>query len=156
MSGALPEIQAIEKEQYRKVPLEEFRPGDTVRVHYQIVEGDKQRIQVFQGVVIRIQGKKGHARATFTVRKVFYNIGVERTFLYNSPRLEKIEVVNAGKVRQSRLFYMRGRRGKRARIKERMTGHGRRQTAITPEEVEAPEAVEDAPEATETPEEEQE
>ena len=146
MSGALPEIQAIEKEQYRKVPLEEFRPGDTVRVHYQIVEGDKQRVQVFQGVVIRIQGKKGHARATFTVRKVSYNIGVERTFLYNSPRLEKVEVVNAGKVRQSRLFYMRGRRGKRARIKERMTAHGRRQTEAPPEETEAAETAEEAPE----------
>ena len=121
MSGVLPQIEEIEKAQHRAVPLTEFRTGDTVRVHYQIVEGEKSRVQVFQGVVIRTQGKKGHARATFTVRKVSYNIGVERTFLYNSPRLQQIDVLSPGKVRQSRLYYMRGRRGKSARIAERQT-----------------------------------
>jgi len=119
MSGVLPIIQEIEKAQNRAVPLEEYRPGDTVRVHYRIVEGDKTRVQVFQGVVIRIQGKKGHARSTFTVRKVSYGIGVERTFLYNSPRLEKIEVLSSGKVRKSRLYYMRGLSGKSARLRAR-------------------------------------
>jgi large subunit ribosomal protein L19 len=119
MPGVLRDVDTIEKDQLRPVPLQEFRPGDTVRVHYRIVEGDKSRIQVFQGVVIRIKGKKGHSRSTFTVRKVSYGIGVERTFLYNTPRLEKVDVVSPGKVRQSRLYYMRGRRGKSARIKER-------------------------------------
>ncbi|MBW2263209.1 MAG: 50S ribosomal protein L19 [Deltaproteobacteria bacterium] len=121
MSGVLPQVEEIEKAQHRAVPLTEFRTGDTVRVHYQIVEGEKARVQVFQGVVIRMKGKKGHSRATFTVRKVSYNIGVERTFLYNSPRLVQIDVLSPGKVRQSRLYYMRGRRGKSARIAERQT-----------------------------------
>jgi len=121
MAGVLPQIDEIEKAQHRAVPLTEFRTGDTVRVHYQIVEGEKTRVQVFQGVVIRTQGKKGHSRSTFTVRKVSYNIGVERTFLYNSPRLEAVDVLSPGKVRQSRLYYMRGRRGKSARIAERQT-----------------------------------
>jgi large subunit ribosomal protein L19 len=130
MPGVLNEIADIEKNQLRPVPLEEFRPGDTVRVHYRIVEGEKTRIQVFQGVVIRIKGKKGHSRSTFTVRKVSYNIGVERTFLYNSPRLEKVEVLSPGKVRQSRLYYMRQRRGKSARIKERQDYvHGKKARA---------------------------
>lgn len=145
MSGVLPQVEEIEKAQHRAVPLEEFRPGDTVRVHYQIVEGDKSRVQVFQGVVIRIQGKKGHSRATFTVRKVSYNIGVERTFLYNSPRLEQVEVLSPGKVRKSRLFYMRGRRGKRARIAERQEGI-HHEEALPEEGVEGEETEEEASE----------
>jgi large subunit ribosomal protein L19 len=146
MSGVLPQIEEIEKAQYRSVPLAEFRPGDTVRVHYQIVEGDKTRVQVFQGVVIRVQGKKGHARATFTVRKVSYGIGVERTFLYNSPRLQKIEMLSPGKVRQSRLYYMRGRRGKRARIRERQTWYTEEKPPEEAGEGAEPEAAEPSPE----------
>lgn len=149
MPGVLPEVMNIEKDQLRPVPLQEFRPGDTVRVHYRIVEGEKTRVQVFQGVVIRIKGKKGHSRSTFTVRKVSYGIGVERTFLYNSPRLEEVEVLSSGKVRKSRLYYMRERSGKSARIKERQTGHA-------PEHASHPETEPEAPEETETQPEESE
>lgn len=146
MSGVLPQIEEIEKAQHRAVPLTEFRTGDTVRVHYQIVEGEKSRVQVFQGVVIRTQGKKGHSRATFTVRKVSYNIGVERTFLYNSPRLEQVEVLSPGKVRQSRLYYMRGRRGKSARIAERQTFRSETTSKAPPAEDAGEEPVEETDE----------
>ena len=91
-----------------------FRVGDTVRVHYKIVEGEKERVQVFQGVVIR--KSRGTNRATFTVRKVSYGVGVERTFPLHSPRIERIEVVARGQVRRAKLYYLRGRSGKAARI----------------------------------------
>jgi large subunit ribosomal protein L19 len=121
MSDQVPQIREIEKRQRRQAPLEEFRPGDTVRVHYEIIEGEKKRVQVFQGVVIRVKGRKTfHSRAAFTVRKVSYQVGVERTFLYNSPKLLKVEVVTRGKVRKSRLYYMRQLSGKSARIQERI------------------------------------
>ncbi len=94
-----------------------FRPGDTLRVHARIVEGDKERVQVFEGVCIRFA--KGGARATFTVRKTSYGVGVERTFPYHSPRIEKIEVKSHGRVRRTRLYYLRERTGRAARIKER-------------------------------------
>lgn len=96
--------------------IPEFRPGDTVRVHVKIIEGTKERVQIFQGLVIK-RHKTTHPTATFTVRKVSYNIGVERTFLLNSPRIEKIEVVGRGAVRRARLFYLRPLRGKQSRIK---------------------------------------
>jgi len=102
---------------YLRTDHPEFRPGDTVRVHYRIQEGDKERIQVFEGVVIRKRG--GGTRATFTVRKVSYGVGVERIFPLHSPFIEKIEVVSRGKVRRARLYYLRERSGKSARIKER-------------------------------------
>jgi len=112
-----PQIREIESEYFRK-DLPDFRPGDTVKVHFRIVEGeDKERVQVFQGVVIRKRGSG--TGATFTVRKVSFGIGVERTFPLHSPRIEKIEVVRRGKVRRARLYYLRGRTGKAARIKER-------------------------------------
>jgi large subunit ribosomal protein L19 len=114
MTQAVPEIQAIERAQMREHP--EFRSGDTVKVHYRIREGDKERIQVFQGVVIR--KNRGGAGATFTVRKVSYGIGVERIFPLNSPRIEKIEVSGRGHVRRSKLYFLRNRRGKKARLKE--------------------------------------
>jgi large subunit ribosomal protein L19 len=108
-------IKAIEKEQMRfDVPY--FKPGDTVKVHVKIKEGEKERIQVFKGAVIR--KRKGTANATFTVRKISYGIGVERVFPLHSPNIEKIEVVSRGRVRRSRLYYLRKRRGKSARIKE--------------------------------------
>ena len=113
----LPVIREIENEYLRK-DLPDFRPGDTVKVYFRIVEGeDKERTQVFQGVVIRKRGSG--TGATFTVRKVSFGIGVERTFPLHSPRLEKIEVVKKGKVRRARLYYLRERTGKAARIKER-------------------------------------
>ncbi len=95
-----------------------FSAGDTVKVHAKIVEGNKERIQIFEGVVIERQGKNG-AAATFTVRKISYNIGVERKFLVNSPRIDKIEVVSRGQVRRAKLYYLRGMRGKASRIKSR-------------------------------------
>ena len=111
-------VKAIEKEQMR-FDLPYFKPGDTVKVHVKIREGDKERIQVFQGVVIR--KRKGAASASFTVRKVSYGIGVERIFPLHSPNIDKVEVVFRGRVRRSRLYYLRKRRGKSARIKELRT-----------------------------------
>jgi len=107
-------VKAIEKEQMR-FDLPYFKPGDTVKVYVKIREGDKERIQVFQGVVM------GAASASFTVRKVSYGIGVERIFPLHSPNIDKVEVVFRGRVRRSRLYYLRKRRGKSARIKELRT-----------------------------------
>ena len=107
-------METIEKEQMR-MDLPDFAVGDTVKVYFKIVEGEKERIQVFEGVVIR--KKKGGIGATFTVRKVSYGIGVERIFPLHSPRIEKIEIVNRGRVRRARLYYLRQLRGKAARIK---------------------------------------
>jgi large subunit ribosomal protein L19 len=97
--------------------LPEFRPGDTLKVHVRVVEGNKSRIQVFQGVVIRLQG--AGVRETFTVRKVSYGVGVERTFPLHTPVIEKVEVVTRGDVRRAKLYYLRELRGKKARIKEK-------------------------------------
>jgi large subunit ribosomal protein L19 len=108
-------IEEIENAQLR-TGLPDFRVGDTVRVHYKIVEGDKDRIQVFQGVVLKRH--RAGARSTFTVRKVSFNVGVERVFLSHSPRIEKIEVVSKGVVRRARLFYLRDLQGKAARVKD--------------------------------------
>jgi len=109
-------IEAIEREQMR-LDIPDFRSGDTVKVHAKIKEGDKERIQVFQGVVIR--KRKGKMGATFTVRKVSYGIGVERIFPLHSPNIDKVEIVSRGKVRRGRLYYMRKLKGKAARIKEK-------------------------------------
>jgi large subunit ribosomal protein L19 len=95
----------------------ELRPGDTVRVHAKVVEGTRERIQVFEGLVIRVTG--GGLRQNFTVRRVTHGVGVERTFLVHSPRVDRIEVLRHGQVRQARLYYLRGKVGKDARIKER-------------------------------------
>jgi large subunit ribosomal protein L19 len=109
-------LEQIEKEHIR-MDLPAFRVGDTVKVHVRIVEGGRERIQVFEGLVIAIN-RKG-ARTAFTVRKVSYGIGVERVFPLNSPMLDKIEIVTRGRVRRSKLYYIRGLRGKAARIKEK-------------------------------------
>ncbi len=109
-------IRKIEKEQMR-LDIPDFKAGDTVRVHVRIKEGDKERIQVFEGLVIR--KRRGGTGATFTVRRVSYGIGVERIFPLHSPVIEKIEVVSRGKVRRARLYYIRNLRGKAARIKEK-------------------------------------
>src|SRR5580693_8729109 len=95
----------------------DFRPGDTLKVHVRVIEGNRSRIQVFQGVVIRRQG--AGLRETFTVRKVSYGVGVERTFPVHSPSIDKIEAVTRGRVRRAKLYYLRDLRGKAARIKER-------------------------------------
>lgn len=109
-------IQQLEQEQLRK-DIPDFRPGDTVRVHVKVVEGNRERIQVFEGVVIKRQ--RAGVRETFTVRRVSYGVGVERTFPVHSPRLEKIEVTRHGRVRRAKLYYLRNLSGKAARIKER-------------------------------------
>ena len=114
MSQAL--FDKIESEQFRKEPLN-FAVGDTVRVHTKVVEGDKERIQVFAGIVI---GRRGRGlNSTFTVRRISYGEGVERVFPLHSPTLDKIEVVTRGQVRRAKLYYLRKLRGKAARIKEK-------------------------------------
>ena len=111
-------LTMLEKEQMR-VDLPDFRTGDQIRVHVKIKEGDKERIQVFEGVVIR--KRKGNTGATFTVRKVSYGVGVERIFPLHAPAIDRIDIVSQGKVRRSRLYYLRKLKGKAARIKERRT-----------------------------------
>ncbi|MET3698006.1 LSU ribosomal protein L19P [Bacillus oleivorans] len=110
-----PIIQEITKDQLR-TDLPQFRPGDTVRVHVKVIEGTRERIQVFEGVVIKRRG--GGISETFTVRKVSYGVGVERTFPVHTPKIAKLEVVRRGKVRRAKLYYLRNLRGKAARIKE--------------------------------------
>ncbi|OIP30028.1 MAG: 50S ribosomal protein L19 [Deltaproteobacteria bacterium CG12_big_fil_rev_8_21_14_0_65_43_10] len=109
-------IDLIERE-HINLEIPDFQPGDTVKVHSKIIEGDKQRIQVFEGVVIGRKG--GGSRETFTVRKISYGVGVERIFPLHSPRIAKIEVVRKGLVRRAKLYYLRELKGKAARIKER-------------------------------------
>lgn len=109
-------IETLEKEQLRS-DIPDFRPGDTVRVHAKIVEGSRERIQMFEGVVIARQGSG--VRETFTVRRISYGVGVERTFPVHSPRIEKIDVLRHGVVRRAKLYYLRGLTGKAARIREK-------------------------------------
>ncbi len=109
-------IERIEQEQMR-MDHPDFRPGDTVKVHIRIIEGSKERVQIFQGVVIK--RKRGAMGASYTVRKISHGVGVEKTFALHNPRIEKIELVTQGRVRRSRLYYLRERRGKAARIRER-------------------------------------
>src|SRR5437588_9236945 len=108
-------IESLEKAQLRRVPP--FQSGDRVRVHFQVVEGNRRRTQVFEGVVIRRQGNG--ARETFTVRKLSFGVGVERTFPVHSPKIEKIEIAARGDVRRAKLYYLRGRVGRAARVRER-------------------------------------
>lgn len=125
MSDVVPVVDKLEKTQLRKQALPEFRSGDTVRVWVLIKEGDKERAQAFEGVVIR---RHHHGlRASFTVRKISYGVGVERIFPVHSPRIDRVEVVSRGEVRRSRLFYLRELSGKAARIKERV---GTRMAAV--------------------------
>jgi large subunit ribosomal protein L19 len=105
------------QQQHLRQDIPEFRPGDTVRVHVKVVEGNRERVQAYEGVVIDRKG--GSVDETFTVRRVSFGIGVERTFLVHSPRLAKIEVVRRGRVRRAKLYYLRALRGKAARIRER-------------------------------------
>lgn len=110
-------IQALEKEQLRS-DLPKLEVGDTVRVFVKVVEGSRERLQAFEGIVIKIQG--GGIRETFTVRRISYGIGVERTFPMHSPRIGSIEVIRHGKVRRAKLFYLRDRVGKAAKVTERI------------------------------------
>jgi large subunit ribosomal protein L19 len=109
-------VESLERQLEPNPNIPELRPGDTVNVHARIIEGDKERVQVFKGTVIRLHG--GGANANFTVRRIAsHGIGVERTFLVHSPRVEKVEVVRRAHVRRSKLYYLRERRGKRARLR---------------------------------------
>jgi|SRR4030095_3561472 large subunit ribosomal protein L19 len=124
-------IEAIEREQLQgNVP--DFKPGDTVRVHVKVVEGEKERVQVFAGVVIR--KSRGGIRATFTVRKVSYGIGVERTFPIHSPRIDRIEVSARGHVRRAKLYYLRELSGKAARITAEKTDKPGEKAAVEKKE----------------------
>ena len=114
-------MELVEREQLR-TDLPDFRVGDTVKVHVKIVEGEKERIQPFEGVIIR--KKRGGIRSTFTVRKISYGIGVERIFPIHSPRIDRIDVISRGKVRRAKLFYLRGLKGKAARIRRRKETNG--------------------------------
>jgi len=110
-------IKAIEAEQL-KSEVTPFNVGDTVKVHVKVKEGNRERIQIFEGIVLKRQN--GGARETFTVRRISYGVGVERTFPLHSPRIEKIEVVRRGKVRRAKLYYLRGRVGKATKVKEKI------------------------------------
>ena len=132
MSGV---IQSLERAQLKRVP--DFQAGDRVKVHFQVVEGTRRRTQVFEGTVIKRQGTG--ARETFTVRKQSFGVGVERTFPVHSPKIERIEVASRGAVRRAKLYYLRGRVGRRARVRERQfTG------AVAEAAVEVPEAFDAA------------
>jgi large subunit ribosomal protein L19 len=113
-------IQDLERAQMRNVPR--FKAGDTVRVHFQVIEGTRRRVQVFEGIVLKRQG--AGARETFTVRNQSFGVGVERTFPLHSPKIEKIEVAAIGDVNRAKLYYLRGRVGKKARVRERRYGAG--------------------------------
>jgi large subunit ribosomal protein L19 len=137
-------IQDLERAQMRNVPR--FKAGDTVRVHFQVIEGTRRRVQVFEGIVLKRQG--AGARETFTVRKQSFGVGVERTFPLHSPKIEKIEVAAIGDVNRAKLYYLRGRVGKKARVRERRYGAG----SELPQAVEATLAtVDEAPSAAEEP-----
>jgi large subunit ribosomal protein L19 len=125
-------IESIEQRQTKRVPR--FSPGDRVRVHFQVIEGNRRRTQVFEGVVLKRQGSG--ARETFTVRKQSFGVGVERTFPVHSPKVERLEVVARGDVRRAKLYYLRGRVGKRARVAERRWGI-EDDLVVTEEEAEA-------------------
>jgi large subunit ribosomal protein L19 len=109
-------IESIERAQFRD-DIPAFGPGDTVKIHYKVVEAGRERIQMFQGVVIKKQN--GGIRETFTVRKISFGVGVERTFPIHSPKIAKVEVITRGKVRRAKLYYLREKIGKKARIKEK-------------------------------------
>lgn len=125
-------IKSIEHEQLKnKIP--DLKVGNTVRVHIRIKEGNKERIQVFEGIIIKVQG--GGVNKTFTVRKISYGVGVEKTFLIHSPLVEKVEVVRVGKARRARLFYLRDRIGKAAKTKEKIGARIENKEIVIKEEI---------------------
>ena len=143
-------IESIERRQLRK-DVPRFKAGDTVRVHFQVIEGTRRRVQVFEGIVIKRQGSG--ARETFTVRKQSFGVGVERTFPVHSPKIEKIEVAAVGDVNRAKLYYLRGKVGKKARVRELRPAPGRAATVAATEEAPAaaePEDVVEEPIVEET------
>jgi large subunit ribosomal protein L19 len=143
-------IESIERAQMRKIPR--FKAGDTVRVHFQVIEGQRRRVQVYEGIVIKRQGSG--ARESFTVRKQSFGVGVERTFPLHSPKIEKIEVVAIGDVNRAKLYYLRGRVGKKARVREQRYGATAasdpeaRSAEVSEEEVVAEDAPVEEPDTT--------
>jgi large subunit ribosomal protein L19 len=132
-------IESLERAQLRG-DLPQFKAGDTVRVHFKVIEGQRQRIQVFEGIVLKRQG--AGARETFTVRKQSFGVGVERTFPLHSPKIEKIEVTAIGDVNRAKLYYLRGKVGRKARVRERRYGAG---AAVAAPVEQPPEVVEEVP-----------
>ena len=141
-------IELVERK-YLRSDIPRIEPGDTVRVHQRIIEGDKERIQVFEGVVLRVNG--GGNRQTFTVRKVSFGIGVERIFPVCSPRVEKVEIVRSGRVRRARLYYLRDRSGKAARLRGAAVGDRTRAAVPGAGASEAPADAATQPAETESP-----
>jgi large subunit ribosomal protein L19 len=147
-------IESIEQRQLRK-DVPKFKAGDTVRVHFQVIEGTRRRVQVFEGIVLKRQGSG--ARETFTVRKQSFGVGVERTFPVHSPKIEKIEVAAVGDVNRAKLYYLRGKVGKKARVRELRPAPGAVKAVAAPEEeptVAEEQVLEEQPaaeEAVETP-----
>ena len=141
-------IKSIEHEQLKnKIP--ELKVGNTVKVHVRIKEGNKERIQVFEGIIIKVQG--GGVNQTFTVRKISYGVGVEKTFLVHSPLVEKVELVRVGKARRAKLFYLRDRVGKAAKTKEQIGARIEDREIVVKEDLEEP--VEETTDVAEAPEE---
>jgi large subunit ribosomal protein L19 len=140
-------IESIERAQIR-ADIPQFKAGDTVRVHFKVIEGQRARIQVFEGIVLKRQG--AGARESFTVRKQSFGIGVERTFPLHSPKIEKIEVASIGDVNRAKLYYLRGKVGKKARVRELRQDGPRGTRTVQPQEVAPSEVSEtETPEATE-------
>jgi large subunit ribosomal protein L19 len=142
-------IESLERAQVR-ADIPRFKAGDTVRVHFKVIEGQRARIQVFEGIVLKRQG--AGARETFTVRKQSFGVGVERTFPLHSPKIERIEVAAIGDVNRAKLYYLRGKVGKKARVRELRQDRGARTVAqqeVAPSEVSETETPEATPETTE-------
>jgi large subunit ribosomal protein L19 len=140
-------IETLEREQLRQ-DIPQFKAGDTVRVHFKVIEGQRQRIQVFEGIVLKRQG--AGARETFTVRKQSFGVGVERTFPLHSPKIEKIDVAAIGDVNRAKLYYLRGKVGRKARVRElRQDGARTPKAQAAPEPAPSEEAAEAAEETTE-------
>jgi large subunit ribosomal protein L19 len=142
-------IESLERAQLRDIP--QFKAGDTVRVHFKVIEGQRQRIQVFEGIVIKRQG--AGARETFTVRKQSFGVGVERTFPLHSPKIERIEVAAVGDVNRAKLYYLRGKLGRKARVRELRQDRPRGAQASQPAAEAAPSDGSEAaaPQTEETP-----
>src|SRR5437870_11326966 len=139
-------IETLERAQLRE-GLPKFKAGDTVRVHFRVIEGQRSRIQVFEGIVLKRQGSG--ARETFTVRKQSFGVGVERTFPLHSPKIDKIEAVAIGEVSRAKLYYLRGKVGKKARVREKRYGAGAAAANAAAATEKSEPATEEAPAATE-------
>ncbi len=142
-------IETLERKQLR-ADRPEFKAGDTVRVHFQVIEGQRRRIQVFEGIVLKRQGSG--SRETFTVRKQSFGVGVERTFPLHSPKIERIEVMAIGDVNRAKLYYLRGKVGKKARVRERRDGVRLSSAGAAPVPAEQPPVEDSEPEESSEPE----